>query len=66
METPLEIQWTDYLQNRAKLRGFDLPVLEEILRHSTERYYYVETGRRIGMVTTRRRYCESHMKWTNI
>ena len=47
METPFKIQWTDYLQYRAKLRGFDLSILEEILRHSTERYYDTETGRKI-------------------
>jgi hypothetical protein len=41
------IIWTDYLQYRAKLRGFDLAILEWIINHSTERYFDVETGRSV-------------------
>lgn len=39
------IIWTDYMRFRAALRGFDLAKLEEIIRHSTERYIDSETGR---------------------
>ena len=31
--------WTEYFRYRAKLRGFNLSNIEEILRYSTERYY---------------------------
>jgi hypothetical protein len=41
------IQWTDYLKYRAALRGFDLTRLENILRHSDERYFDTETERTI-------------------
>jgi hypothetical protein len=30
--------FTDYLKYRAELRGFDLALIENILRYSTERY----------------------------
>ncbi|MGB8507458.1 MAG: hypothetical protein WCD76_03555 [Pyrinomonadaceae bacterium] len=38
-----EIVWTEYLQYRAELRGFDLSKLEHIIRHSSERYFDIET-----------------------
>jgi len=41
------IVWTDYLKYRAALRGFDLTKLEEILLHSTERYFDNETRRTV-------------------
>ncbi len=41
------INWTDYLKYRATLRGFDLTKLEEIIRHSSERYFDTETGRHV-------------------
>lgn len=41
------IIWTDYMQYRAKLRGFDLNQLEQIVNYSTERYYDTETGRHV-------------------
>src|SRR5262245_8833094 len=41
------IVWTEYLQYRANLRGFDLAKLELIIRHSSERYFDTETGRTI-------------------
>ncbi len=37
------IVWTEYLQYRAELRGFDLTKLEHIIRHSGERYFDTET-----------------------
>jgi len=41
------IIWTEYLQYRAELRGFDLARLERIIRHSSERYFDTVTGRTI-------------------
>ena len=41
------IVWTDYMRYRVKLRGFDLEKLEQIVTHSTERYYDTETGRAV-------------------
>jgi hypothetical protein len=40
-----DIVWTDYLRYRAELRGFDLDVLEDIVRYSSERYFDTETRR---------------------
>lgn len=42
-----EIIWTSYLSYRAARRGFDLDLIENILRFSSERYYDVETDRAI-------------------
>jgi hypothetical protein len=39
------IVWTEYLQYRAKVRGFDLVEIERIIRHSGERYFDTETRR---------------------
>ncbi len=41
------INWTDYLKYRAKIRSFDLDKLENIVRHSTERYFDTETQRHV-------------------
>jgi hypothetical protein len=41
------IVWTDYLKYRAELRGFDLLVVEKVLRFSEERYYDTATGRKV-------------------
>lgn len=38
-----EIVWTEYLKYRADLRGFDLDLLEDIIRYSSERYFDTET-----------------------
>lgn len=43
----MNIYFTDYLQYRAKIRGFDLKLIEDIVRYSPERYYDTETGRSI-------------------
>jgi hypothetical protein len=37
------IIWTEYLQYRAGLRGFDLAKLEQLIRHASERYFDTET-----------------------
>lgn len=44
-----QIVWSNYLRYRAKLRGFDLAKIEEILRFSGERYYDTVTGREIAV-----------------
>ena len=41
------VVWTDYMRYRAKLREFDLEKLEQIVTHSSERYYDTETGRAV-------------------
>ena len=39
METPhFEIIWTEYMQYRAKLRGFELDEIERIVRYTDKRY----------------------------
>jgi hypothetical protein len=45
------IIWTEYLQYRAELRGFDLVKLERIIRHSGERYFDTQT--RLAVVVGR-------------
>lgn len=41
------IVWSDYLKYRAELRGFELSKIENILRHSGERYFDTTTRRLI-------------------
>ncbi|BBD56267.1 MULTISPECIES: hypothetical protein [Planktothrix] len=41
----VKIVWSDYIQYRATLRGFDLEQIEEILRFSAEKYYDSATSR---------------------
>lgn len=41
------IVWTNYLQYKARLRGFDLLKLEHIVRHSGERYFDTDSGRAV-------------------
>ena len=41
------IVWTDYMKYRARLRGFDLAKIENIVRYSPERYFDTATGRRV-------------------
>ena len=43
------ILWTDYLRYRAKLRGFDLSRIEEILRYTEERYFDTVTHRLVAV-----------------
>ena len=44
---PEMIVWTDYLKYRAGLRGFDLVIVEKVLRFSEERYFDTVTGRQV-------------------
>ena len=39
--------WTEYLQHRAHSRGFDLAIIEHILRFSRERYFDIVTQRMV-------------------
>jgi uncharacterized DUF497 family protein len=39
--------WTDYLKHRARLRGFDLATIEQIVRFSEERYFDTTTQRMV-------------------
>ena len=41
----MEIHWTAYMEYRVDLRGFDLNRIEDIVRHSAERYYDMVTHR---------------------
>ena len=42
------IIWTDYMKHRAELRGFELSKVENILRHSPERYLDTASKRLIA------------------
>jgi hypothetical protein len=44
-QPPKNIIWIDYMEHKARSRGFDLAILEHILRHATERYYDTKTQR---------------------
>ena len=44
-----EVIWTEYLEYRARLRGFDLAVIEQIVRFSGERYFDTATGRSVAI-----------------
>ncbi len=39
------IVWTEYMEYRLKLRGYDVATVEHILRYSSERYVDTVTGR---------------------
>lgn len=41
------IVWSDYSKYRSELRGFELSKIENILRHSGERYFDTATRRLI-------------------
>lgn len=45
MPAPIRIQWTGYMKHRVTERELELDKLEEILRHSVERYYDTVTNR---------------------
>lgn len=48
-EPHVQIVWTDYIEYRAKLRGFDLAEIEQVMRYSGERYVDTVTGRLIAV-----------------
>jgi hypothetical protein len=41
----MDIIWTDYMKYRRRLRSFDLEKIEDIVKHSAERYYDMTTHR---------------------
>jgi hypothetical protein len=41
--------WTEYLKHRAHSRGFDLAIIEHILRFSRERYFDTVTRRMVAV-----------------
>lgn len=43
------VVWTEYLEYRAQLRGFDLEAIEEIVRFSEERYFDTATQRVVAV-----------------
>jgi esterase/lipase superfamily enzyme len=43
------VVWTDYMQYKAKLRGFDIAKIENIVKASPERYSDTATGRRVAV-----------------
>jgi len=43
------VVWTEYMKYKAKLRGFDLAKIENIVKSSAERYSDTATGRRVAV-----------------
>jgi hypothetical protein len=43
------IVWTEYLKHRARVRDYDLGLIEHVVRHSTERYYDTATLRSLAV-----------------
>ncbi len=43
------IIWTEYLKHRARLRGFDLAIIEQVVRFSEERYLDTATHRMVAI-----------------
>ncbi len=41
------IRWTEYIEYRARLRGFDLQIIEDLLSYSKERYFDTTTQRNV-------------------
>jgi hypothetical protein len=41
--------WTDYMEYRLKLRGYDRARVEDILRYSSEKYLDTVTGRIVAV-----------------
>jgi hypothetical protein len=53
-QQPKNIIWIDYMEYKARARGFDFAILEHILRHATERYYDTKTRRLVVIGRYRR------------
>ena len=43
------IFWTEYLEYKARLHGFDLTIIEQVVRYSEERYFDTTTHRLIAV-----------------
>jgi hypothetical protein len=44
-----KVVWTEYMKYRIDLRGYDTATVEQILRHSSERYVDTVTGRLVAI-----------------
>ena len=44
-----KIIWTEYLQYRSLIRGYDLSTIEQIIKYSQERYFDTESQRLIAI-----------------
>lgn len=44
-----QVLWTAYLRHRARVRGFDLGVIEQIVRFSSARYFDTDTRRMVAI-----------------
>jgi hypothetical protein len=45
----MNVIWTKYIRHRALARGFELAVIEHILRFSSERYFDTVTHRPVAV-----------------
>lgn len=43
----LRVEWSEYVIYKMRLRSFKLEAVEQVLRHSSERYTDTATGRRV-------------------
>ncbi|MEA1898603.1 MAG: hypothetical protein U9N53_13165 [Bacteroidota bacterium] len=43
------IIWTDYMNYRLQLRGFDYNEVEKVIKYTPERYFDTSTGRQIAV-----------------
>jgi hypothetical protein len=41
----MKLVWTDYMRYKARLRGFNLAKIEDVVRYSAERYFDTKTAR---------------------
>jgi len=45
----MDIIWTEYMKYRVSLRKFDFSKIEDIVKHSAERYYDMTTQRFVAI-----------------
>lgn len=45
----MEIRWTEYMDDRARTRGFALAGIEQILRYTPERYFDTASRRQVAI-----------------
>jgi hypothetical protein len=51
----MRLVWTEYLEHRARMRGFPLATIEKIVRFSEERYLDTVTQRMVAIGSDGRR-----------
>jgi hypothetical protein len=44
-----KVVWSDHMRYRLRLRSFDIAAVEQIVRHSAERYIDTATGRLVAV-----------------